>query len=472
MNNFNTRTHLIVFSLLLMSSFVQAQNNGPADTSQGYYSVVSRKLIELGLHDLGAYTFLRELVSIAPERFSGTPGYQFATDFVARWMKKYGLENVRLEPVVVPRWERGSTEQAVVLASGRHASDVSLSICALGGSIATPPEGVAARVLEVHSFEELAAKEADARRNIVFFNVPMDPEKLNTRDAYRAVARYRTKGAIEAAKRGALAVLVRSLTLAKDDVPHTGTVEYNDQVTHIPAAALGTLSADLLSNRVKEDEHVRAKVVLSCQPLGNVESFNVVGEIRGLEKPNEIVLVGAHLDAWDVGTGAHDDGAGCAHVLEALDLIRRAGLKPKRTIRVVLFTNEEHGASGAAAYATAAARVSERHIAAIESDHGGFAPRGFNFETDSVTFRKFLQWRRLFEELNAGKFAPGFTATDIQPLVAKGVTGIGLDPENHRYFDYHHSANDTIDKVHPRELEMGAIVIGLLSFLIAETSMN
>lgn len=465
-------TRSIAFGLLLINPFVYAHDDTPADSGKAQYSVVSSKLLELGLRDLGAYKFDKELVSIAPRRLSGTRGFQLATDFVVNWMKERGFENVRLEQVVVPRWERGSIERASVLPAGQRGSEISLSVCALGGSIGTPPKGVVAGVIEIHSFEELAFKEPDALGKIVFFNVPMDPLKLNTRDAYRAVARYRTKGAIEAAKHGAVGVLVRSLTLAQDDVPHTGTVEYQDQVRRIPAAALGIKSADVLSKMLKENAKAKVKLVLNCQPLGDGESSNIIAEIRGSEKPNEVVLIGAHLDAWDVSTGAHDDGAGCAHVLEALDLIRRSGLKPKRTIRVVLFTNEENGARGADAYANDAARSNERHIAAIESDHGGFAPRGFNFETDSTTLQKFLQWRTILAELRAGEFAQGFSATDIQPLVKQGVPGIGIDPENHRYFDYHHSANDTIDKVHPRELEMGAIAIALLSYLIAETGLK
>ena len=464
-------TFLVVLGMITAQA-VRGQQASLPDTTAAHYQFVSQRLLQTGLQQLGAFDILKELISIAPKRMSGTPGFERAKDFAEAWMNRHGLDNVHPQPVVVPRWERGSVESAFMLAAEGKTQRVPLSVCALGGSIATPLRGIAAEILEVHSFDDLADKGTDAKGKIVFFNTPMDPTNISTRDAYRAVARYRTRGAAEASRLGAVAMLVRSMTLARDDVPHTGTQEFPSGARHIPAAALGRSSADALAATIKEQPSVRVQLVLDCHPLEEGMSSNVIGEIKGSMAAKEIVLIGAHLDAWDVGNGAHDDGAGCAHVLEALNLLKQLGLKPHRTIRAVLFTNEEHGAHGAEAYAGAATQAGERHVAALESDPGGFAPRGFNLETDSVTLLKYQRWGRLFDGLNAGRITRGFTGTDIEPLVHSGVPGIGLDPENHRYFDYHHSANDTIDKVNPRELEMGAIAIALLSFMIAESGMD
>jgi hypothetical protein len=382
-------------------------------------------------------------------------------------MRRVGCEEVWVESLMVPRWVRGDVEEALIMTDG-GADVIPLSICAIGGSIATPDDGIIAEVVEVQSFEELRASGARAQGKIVFFNRPMDPTILNTFAAYGGAVDQRGSGAVEAAKMGGVAALVRSVTTQLDDVPHTGSMGYREEVVRIPAAAVSTLGANRLSELLRGEERVRVKMRLSCMTLPDVRSGNVVGQITGSEFPDEIILVGGHLDSWDKGTGAHDDGAGCAQAIEVLRLIQKLGLKPRRTIRAVLFMNEENGNRGGPAYASAPRRAGEKHIAAVESDRGGLDPRGFTVQGDSLLLEKVRKWQPLFEELEAGHFAEGYAGVDVSALVQKGVPGFGLLVDNHRYFDYHHSDNDTIDKVHRREIEMGAILEALLCYLIAE----
>jgi len=348
------------------------------------------------------------------------------------------------------------------------APPLDLSVCALGRSIGTPKGGIIAGVVEVHSFDELTALGRKAQGKIIFYNRPMDPELPNTFAAYVGAVDQRSRGAIEAAKAGGVAALVRSMTLALDDVPHTGAMGYQDSVPKVPAAAVSTVGANALSRILAEDPDAQLFLELSCETLPDVESANVVGELRGSERPNEIIVVGGHLDAWDKGSGAHDDGSGCVQAIEAINLLRKIGITPKRTIRAVMFMNEENGTRGAKAYPVAPEREGEMHVAAIESDRGGFAPRGIDVQGDSTVLAKVKTWQPLFELLSAGRIEEGYGGVDIQPLASEGVPSFGLDPENHRYFDYHHSDNDRIDKVNSRELEMGAIVEALLCYLISE----
>jgi Zn-dependent M28 family amino/carboxypeptidase len=322
--------------------------------------------------------------------------------------------------------------------------------------------------VEVRSFDELRALGDRAKGKIVFFNRPMDPTLLNTFEAYGGAVDQRGSGAVEAAKAGAVAALVRSVTLARDNVPHTGAMHYDAAVPKAPAAAVGTLDANLISALLRKGENVVIRLRLSCETLPDAPSGNVLGQITGWEKPDEVIVVGGHLDSWDKGTGAHDDGSGCMQAIEVLNLFKKLNMRPRRTIRAVMFMNEENGNRGGKAYPKAPGRAHERQIAAIESDAGGFAPRGLSVEADSLVFERVLRWRPLFASLNAGDIVRGGSGVDIDPLVKGGTAGIGVIVENHRYFDYHHSANDTIDKVNPRELEMGAIVQALLCYLISE----
>jgi carboxypeptidase Q len=448
---------------LLTSIFLCSQ---PKDTSTARpYQDIATKIIVTGLGDRGAYRVLSELTSTVGARLSGSPQAAHAVEWGKTTMENLGFDRVHLEPVTVPHWVRGPVEEAsIVTGSGRK---IALNICALGGSIATPDDGITGEVIEVKSFEELKALGDKAKGKIVFFNRPMDATKVSTFEAYGGAVNQRGQGAVEAAKVGGIAALVRSMSTRTDNVPHTGAMGYVDSVAKVPAAAVSTIGANLLDSLLSADKIVRVRLKLSCRTLPDVESANVVGELTGSERPNEVIVIGGHLDSWDKGQGAHDDGAGVAETIEALRLIKLLGLHPRRTVRAVFFMNEENGLRGGKAYA-AKERPGEKHIAAIETDAGGFSPRGFGVQSDSVTFDRVARWSYLLEPIDANWIRKGGGGADISPLGKLGVPMIGLRPDGQRYFDYHHSDSDTIDKVNERELELGAEAIAILVYTLAQ----
>ena len=462
------RHSVVALIMLLLVSASRVASAQPLRAGNAAYDSIAKRILEAGLKELEAFSMLQELTSKAAHRLSGSQGAAVAVELTRQMMERRGFDNVHLESIIVPHWVRGPVEKATIVKTASR-EGIPLTICALGGSIATAAEGIEAEAVEVKSFDELKALGSRARGKIIFYNRPLDPTKLGTFEAYSGAVDQRSRGAIEAARLGGVAVLVRSMTQALDDVPHTGTMNYADTVRKIPAGAVSTVGADFLSGLLKREKTVRVNLTLTCQILPDVPSANVVGEITGSEKPSEIIVVGGHLDCWDKGTGAHDDGAGCMHAIEVLNIIKKLGLKPKRTIRAVMFMNEENGQRGGKGYPVAPERKGEIHVAAVESDRGGFAPRGFSVQGDSTLLKKVFRWKPLFEQLNAGQISNGGSGTDVSPLVEKShAAGFRLLVESHRYFDYHHSDNDTIDKVHPRELEMGAIVESLLCYLISE----
>jgi hypothetical protein len=355
-----------------------------------------------------------------------------------------------------------------VLSSGEK---MSLTICALGGSIPTSKTGVYAEVVQVKSFEELKNIGESARGKIVFFNRPMDKTKFNTFEAYGGAVDQRSAGAVEAGRAGGVAALVRSVTSKADDVPHTGAMHYNDTIPRIPAAALSIKGADLLDSLLKIEPKLKVRIILSSRMMSDVESANVVGELKGSEKPEEVIVIGGHIDSWDKGEGAHDDGSGCVESIEALRILKTLGLTPKRTLRVVLFMNEEFGLQGGAAYAEKL-RPGEKHIAAIEADMGGFTPRGFGVSADSAAFNKIAGWSYLLDFIDAGRITRGGGGADISALGQRGVITMGLRVDMQRYFDFHHSANDVIDAVNARELELGAISMAILTYILAQEGIN
>jgi hypothetical protein len=437
----------------------------PGADSLGAYDVAARRILAFALRTQGAYGMLDTLTRKAGKRLSGSPGAAAAVEEMRRMMEARGFANVHLEEVMVPHWERGPVERGTLLRGSRK---IPLSVCALGGSVATPAGGLTAGVVEVRSFEELRSMGDAARGKIVFFNRAMDPATFDTFEGYGGAVDQRGGGAVEAARAGGVAALVRSVTLAHDNVPHTGAMHYADSVVRVPAAAIGVQDAERLSALLRSGERVKIRLELSCRTFPDAPSANVVGEIRGTDLPDEVVVVGGHLDSWDKGTGAHDDGAGCVQAIEALSLLNQMGLRPRRTVRAVMFMNEENGLRGGLAYVASTLRANERHVAAIESDRGGFAPRGFTVQADSAVLRRVQRWAPLFAPYRADKITPGGSGADISQLVKKGTPGFGLMVDDHRYFDYHHSGNDTIDKVHPRELQMGAGLLGVLCYLIAQ----
>jgi hypothetical protein len=318
----------------------------------------------------------------------------------------------------------------------------------------------------VKSFDELTKLGEKVKGKIVFFNRPMDRTQMQTFAAYGGAVDQRGGGAIMASRAGGVAALVRSMTTRIDDSPHTGGMGYVDSVKKVPSAAISTRGAEYLSKLLAQGTPVRIQLKLSAQTLPDVESANVVGELRGTEKPNEVIVMGGHLDSWDIGFGAHDDGAGCIQSIEALRILKKLGLKPKRTIRAVMFMNEENGLRGGIGYA-AKDRPGEKHIAAIESDEGGFIPRGFAIG-DTVTYTKVVPWGPLLRSFGADRITLGGGAADISPLAQKGVPMIALSVDTQRYFDMHHSENDNLSAVNERELALGAAAMAILTYVMAQ----
>jgi Zn-dependent M28 family amino/carboxypeptidase len=409
---------------------------------------------------------LTELCTKVGPRLSGSPGAQKAVEWARKTMESSGLERVRLEPVMVPHWVRGAAEEASLVRRPGEAP-IPLRICALGGSVATPGEGITGHVLEVRSFAELHSAGDKARGKIIFFNRAFETSHYSPFSAYMGAVDQRAAGAIEAAKAGGIAALVRSMTSRLDDSPHTGAMGYAPGVTKVPAAALSTLAANRLSAELVRDPDLQVRLRMSCQTLPDVPSSNVMGEIVGRERPGEVVVIGGHLDSWDLGQGAHDDGAGCVQSIEALRLLKELNLRPRRTIRAVMFMNEENGTRGAQAYA-AANRPGETHIAAIESDAGGFLPLGFGVSGRPEVFEAIARWAPLLAPIEADRIKHGGGGVDIGPLMARGVPGLGLSVNHQRYFDFHHAETDRIEAVNDRELELGSIAMAIMSYLIAE----
>lgn len=459
------RTALLV---LLAMSFGSTGGAAPPSAVPGAYRAAAEKMTADGLNGERAYAFLKRLTASGP-RLTGSPAAAEAVELARRMMDELGFEDIHLEPVTVGRWERGEGESAAIAGSS---ADVGrpLAVAALGGSVATPSEGLEAPVVEVRTFEELAGLGDGARGKIVFFNRPMDRGCIDGFAAYGGAADQRVRGAVEGAKAGAAAVLVRSLTFRRDAFPHTGLMTYDPAVSKIPAAAIATRDADLLSGLLRREPGVRVRLRLTCRTLADVPSANVVGQLTGTEKPDEIILVGGHLDSWDLGTGAHDDGAGCVAALEALRLIRDAGLRPRRTIRAVMFMDEENGGTGGRFYARDARRKSERHLVAMESDRGGFVPVALaaGGNGGDAVFESLKRWAGLLRPLGIREFVRGGGGVDVAPLAAGGTVFASVIPDAQRYFDVHHSALDVLESVHPRELELNAIALAVFAYVLAQ----
>jgi carboxypeptidase Q len=423
-----------------------------------------RSIYDNALTSGTAYDHLRELTTKFPGRLSGSKNLEGAVQWGEAILKATGADRTELQPVMVPHWERGAPESVRVIS--RKLPDASqLAAVALGGSVPTPAGGLRARVVELQSLDEL--KTTDVKGKIVFFNRPMNPVHVTPGLSYRDAGDQRNKGPGEAAKAGAAGTLVRSLTHAHDNVPHTGNTTYAPDGPRIPAAALSTLAADNLSRALKLDPALEVEMKINSQWFEDAPSNNVIGEIRGSEFPEKIIVIGGHLDSWDIAPGAHDDGAGIVQSIEVLRVLKAIGYKPRHTVRVVLFTNEENGVQGATVYSTVAQQKHEIHVLAIETDTGGFQPRGFNLGNPAGDAHvKAARWKALFEPYSIWYFQAGTGGTDVNPLLAHGATVAGLQPDSQRYFDIHHTAEDSIDKVNPRELELGAAAMASLIYLI------
>ncbi|HNV30105.1 MAG TPA: M20/M25/M40 family metallo-hydrolase [Cyclobacteriaceae bacterium] len=444
----------LIFLGVNLTAFAQSSDEGTI-----------KQLFDEALSKGKSYEMLYDLsVNIGP-RLSGSPGAAASVEWSRHRMEDFGFDSVWLQPVMVPHWVRGMKEIGRI--NSKKMGTVEVNVCSLGGSVGTGPSGIAASVVEVKSFDELKSLGTKGvQGKIVFFNRPMDPTKINTFSAYGGAVEQRASGASEAAKYGAVAVLVRSMGSNLEDYPHTGSMRYAPNIVKIPALAISTRQAELLSKLLKDEKDVQFYMENHSVTLEDAPSFNVVGEIRGREFPKEIIVVGGHLDSWDLGQGAHDDGAGCVQSIEVLRLFNAIGYKPKRTIRAVMFMNEENGLRGGIKYAELAEKNKENHIAAIESDRGGFVPRGFTVPSEEKAKAKVRSWKPLLEPYGLSDFSQEGGGADIGPLANQGVALIGFLPDSQRYFNYHHTAEDTIDKVDKRELELGAASMAALVYLI------
>ncbi|MFC6997597.1 M20/M25/M40 family metallo-hydrolase [Rufibacter roseus] len=435
--------------------------------AQNQDSLFIRKLYNIALTQGNSYEQLRYLTQNIGARLSGSPQAAAAVEWSRQEMEKMGLDRVYLQEVMVPHWVRGDKEYAAIVNS-RITPAREVNVLALGGSVATPANGLTAEVVEVQGIDELKKLgKKKVQGKIVFFNRPFDQTHIVTGRAYGGAVDQRSSGPSEAGKLGAVGVVVRSMASNTDDFPHTGGLRYADDAPRIPAVAISTKGADLLSSLLKEDEKLRFHMRLNPQWLPDVLSYNVIGEIKGSEKPDEIIVVGGHLDSWDIGEGAHDDGTGVVQSMEVLRLLKQMGYKPKRTIRAVMFMNEENGLRGGTKYAEVAKQRGEKHIAAIESDAGGFTPRGFGITApNEPTFQKLFAWKPLLAPYGLHDIERGGGGADIGPLKDDRVALIGFRPDSQRYFDIHHTANDTFDKVNKRELELGGASMAALVYLI------
>ena len=431
-------------------------------------SLALRRLFDEALLRGESYENLRYLTGTIGSRLSGSPQAQQAVDWGKATMEKAGFDRVYLQPVMVPHWVRGSKERGEIV--GNKDKSIRVPVCALGGSVGTGGK-LKAGVVEVHSLEEVKnLPDAAVKGKFVFYNRPFNDALIDPGTAYGGAVDQRALGAIEAAKRGAVGALVRSMTSAHDDNPHTGAMRYDEAVPKVPGAALSTNAADQLSQLLKANSDLQFELEMECLTLPDEKSYNVVGEIKGSKFPNEIITVGGHLDSWDLAQGAHDDGTGCVQSMEALRLLRAAGFKPERTIRAVLFMNEENGTRGGTEYARLAQQNKETHVAAIESDGGGFTPRGFTLEADPATVAKIACWSPLFQPYHAAELLPGHSGTDIEPLeeAVHPKALIGYKCDSQRYFDIHHTVADTFDKVNRRELELGGASMAGLLYLLSK----
>ncbi len=434
--------------------------------SQSNDSITIKKLIEETMTNGMAYENLRMLCKQVGARLSGSPQYSKAVTLTAKMMKAAGADTVYLQQCMVPHWVRGEKEHGqIVLPSGKR---YQLKLCALGNSIGTAANGLTAKVIEINNLKQLdSAGKKNIAGKIVFFNFPMNPAYIRTFNAYGESGVSRTRGPALASKYGAVGAIVRSLASNPDNFPHTGVTVYNDSFPKIPAVAISTNDADYFSKQLKNGS-VMAYFKTSCKMLPDTIGYNVIGEIRGTQYPKEIITVGGHLDSWDLAEGAQDDGAGAVQSMEVLRAIKSSGIQLKRTVRAVLFANEENGGKGSAKYLEEAKAKNEQDIFAIESDAGGFTPRGFSLEMNNDKLNKILQWQDLFHPYGLFEIGAGHSGSDVEPLQKTGTPLAGLNVDSQRYFDIHHAATDVFENVSRRELHLGAGAMAALIYLVSE----
>lgn len=433
--------------------------------SQNVDSIFVRKIYNQALSEGHSYENLRSLCKDIGARLSGSAASMAAVEWSLVLMDSYGFDKAYLQPVMVPYWKRGTKEEGWY--KSKQGEFHKVNLLALGGSVGTNGT-IDAEIVEFKKLDDLKnAKRSQVENKIVFVNEPMNEQNVSTFHSYEEGFRVRAYSAVEAAKLGARAVIIRSIGMPIDDNPHTGAMYYSDTIKKIPAAAISTRDAENLSEMLKTQK-VKFVMNMDCQDMGMVQSFNVIAEMTGSVYPNQIISIGGHLDSWDVGEGAHDDGAGVIHSLEALRILNVLNYKPRHTLRVVFFMNEENGNQGGKTYAKLSKESGEEHIAAIESDAGGFAPRGFQCDGPDDKINFLVNLTSFFKEYELHIFSKGYAGVDINPLknYYKDIALFGLVPDSQRYFDIHHAPNDVFENVNKRELELGCAAMSSLLYLI------
>lgn len=445
---------IAVLILLLSAAAGYAQDND---------SVMLRSVSDEIMWKGACYDNLRVLTKTIGHRLSGSPEADKAVLWGKKAMEAAGADKVWLQPVDVPVWTRGKESLKVQLEGRQYTAIPMLSLGNTAGTSGKMLEREIVCVPDLATFEQLAPEKV--KDKIIFFNYRFRQDIINTFEGYGDAVKYRWLAVNKAAEKGAAAVIIRSVSTGADDAPHTGASRYNEGVPHVPAVAIGNASADKLAAACFRSR-VHAQLTSVCGMKGTKRSYNVIGEIRGASRPLEVIVVGGHLDSWDVGEGAHDDGAGCVQSIEVIRTIKALGIRPAHTIRAVLFMNEENGVKGGAAYADSALALQEKHILAIESDAGGFVPRGIGLDMEAAAKRTIQAWAPLFFPYGVYDFNQDEGGTDIGPLKKQGVPLAGLLPDSQRYFDLHHSHNDVFETVSHRELKLGAFTMAALVLLV------
>lgn len=456
---------LILTSCAKKKPSIVVQNNETIDLNKEKDSTHIKHFFNSALTEGKSYEWLRDLTQNIGGRLSGSPEAAKAVIWGEKLMNEVGLDSVWLQPVMVPHWVRGEKETAYYTVNNTQKQ---VPVCALGFSIATPSNGITANVVEVKSIEEAEKLGEKLRDKIVFFNGAFDNTLIDTFKAYGGCVTQRFNGARICGKFGAKGVIVRSMTNGIDDYPHTGSMGYGDIPVeqYIPAAAISSRAAENLSKDLKNTPDLQFYLKQSCKTLPDAPSHNVIGEIKGSVNPEKIIVVGGHLDSWDLGEGAHDDGAGVVQSLEVAYLFKKNNIKPKNTIRIVFFMNEENGTRGAKEYAKLAKQNNETHLAGLESDSGGHTPRGFNIEANEKNTSLIKSWNKLLAPYGLHDLVNGYSGADIKPLEDEHITLVGYKPDSQRYFDYHHTSTDTFDKVNKRELALGSASMASIVYLM------
>ena len=459
----NLMVTVCVFTLVTSFSDCHAQD----ESIVKQYQAAADKIIESGRKGNDAYLKLQELCDDIGNRLSGSKSLEKAIEWAQQSMKDDGQENVRSEKVTIRKWVRGNESCELV-----EPRPYKFDMLGLGGSIGTPAEGISAEVIVVDDKEELDSLADDQiAGKIVVFNKAMPMYSEIDGSGYGQTVAYRSNGAKWASERGGVAALVRSVTAYSLVSPHTGAMRYDAEVAKVPTAAISVEAALMLKRFQNRGIKTIVKLKMEAKDEGEAPSANVVAEIVGTEKPEEIVLIGGHIDSWDVGQGAQDDGAGCVAAMEALNIIRKAGLKPKRTIRVVLWTNEENGLAGARSYL--ARHQNENHVAGIESDSGGFKPQGHSIDMEhedkeQIALTQLTEILQLLKPLGATRANTGYSGADVGQLKQLGTACMGLEVDGRLYFNTHHTWADTVDKVNPKELTDCAITLAVTAFVFAD----